>query len=41
MYSISKAQLADTETHAELHSSEVTSVPWLCADIHTFKLKLP
>ena len=33
--------LADTEPHAELPSSEVTSVPWLCTDIHSFKLKQP
>ena len=26
---------ADAEPYAELHSSEVTSVPWLCTDIHT------
>ena len=29
------ARIADTEPHAELHSSDVTSVPWLCADIHS------
>lgn len=39
-YRISKARLADTEPHAGLHSSELTSVPWLCADIHSFKWKL-
>ena len=29
------ARIADTEPYAELHSSDVTSVPWLCADIHS------
>ena len=30
---------ADTGSHAELHNSDVTSVPWLCIDNH-FSLKL-
>ncbi len=25
--------LADTESHAESHNNDVTSVPWLCFDI--------
>ena len=27
--------LAGTEPHAEFHSSGVTSVPWLCFNIHS------
>ena len=34
-YSISTTRLAGTEPHAEFHSNDVTSVPWLCSDIHS------
>lgn len=32
---------ADVEPHAEFHSSEVTSVPWLCFDITLIKEHKP
>lgn len=32
--------LADTEPHAEFHSSGVTDVPWLCSDIHSTTLSV-
>ena len=29
---------ADAEPHAELHSSDVTSVPWLCFQHHSIEI---